>query len=382
MSNLQLALIAIGIVLILLVLLFNWWQDQRVRRQMHDQFSMGDEHDNDVLLKDRKPVAPTQKVPAGKQEKRAAASRQDPVFADNEPASSATFAIPAVAAAAAVGASGAVQDPEDLHDEESVDDMTEGVIELHFATPVSGADLHRYTRNALQAGSKPLRYFAESEEGLHRAQLRPDENYVTLQMAVLLANRAGALGEIEWSQAWAKADDIAHEFDASVESPDVPALLRRAEKLDQVCANLDTQVGLTVQLAQPRPVRSVIDVARAKGFTEYRNGLAWMNHDGLPRFVLLLAGEHADDPANAGVNRVDLLLDVPCSPPDDTPFARMMAVARDLALSLDGQLVDDSGRPVMEGSEHAIDEQIRGIYEELEQQGLQAGSPRALRVFS
>ena len=362
MSNLQLALIAIGVVLILLVLLFNWWQDQRVRKQMHDQFSMGDEHETDVLLKDRKPLAPAQKIPA---------DRQDPVFAgDVEP----------VAAAAAAPVS--LPEIEEQHDEERVDDMTEGVIELHFAAPVSGADLHRYTRNASHAGSKPLRYFAESEEGVHRAQLRADEYYVSLQMAIVLANRAGALGEIEWSQAWAKADEIAHEFDASVESPDVPALLRRAEKLDEVCANLDTQVGLTVQLAQPHPVRSVIDVARAKGFTEYRNGLAWMNHDGLPRFVLLLAGEHADDPANAGVNRVDLLLDVPCSPPDDTPFARMMAVARDLALSLDGQLVDDSGRPVMEGSEHAIDEQICGIYEELEQQGLQAGSARALRVFS
>ena len=367
MSNLQLALIAIGIVLILLVLLFNWWQDQRVRRQMHEQFSMGDEHENDVLLKDRKPVAPVNRAPV---------DRQDPVFA-SEPDEPAVTA-PAPAAQAA----GVAHEMEDQHDEEAVDEMTEGVIELHFAEPVSGADLHRYTRNTLYAGSKPLRFFAETDSGLHRAQLRADEQYVSLQMAVLLANRAGALGEIEWSQAWAKADEIAHEFDASVESPDVPALLRRAEKLDQVCANLDTQVGLAVQLAQPHPVRSVIDVARAKGFTEYRNGLAWMNHDGLPRFVLLLAGEHADDPANAGVNRVDLLLDVPCSPPDDTPFARMMAVARDLALSLDGQLIDDSGRPVMEGSEHAIDDQIRGIYDELEQQGLQAGSPRALRVFS
>ena len=368
MSNLQLALIAIGIVLILLVLLFNWWQDQRVRRQMHEQFSMGDEHENDVLLKDRKSVAPVQKAPA---------DRQDPVFASdlNESASTAPAAAPMAAAMP-------VHDMDGQHDEEAVDEMTEGVIELHFATPVGGADLHRYTRSALYAGSKPLRFFAETDDGLHRADLRADENYVSLQIAVLLANRAGALGEIEWSQAWAKADEIAHEFDASVESPDVPALLRRAGKLDQVCANLDTQVGLTVQLAQPHPIRSVIDVARAKGFTEYRNGLAWMNHDGLPRFVLLLAGEHADDPANAGVNRVDLLLDVPCSPPDDTPFARMMAVARDLALSLDGQLIDDSGRPVMEGSEHAIDEQIRGIYEELEQQGLQAGSSRALRVFS
>ncbi len=360
MSNLQLALIAIGVVLILLVLLFNWWQDQRVRKQMHEQFSLGDEQDTDVLLKDRRPVAPAHKMPA---------DRRDPVLG-------------AEAAAPTRDAVASEPAAETGHDEEVVDEMTEGVIELHFEEPVSGADLHRYTRSALHAGSKPLRFFAESEDGLHRAQLRADENYVALQMAVQLANRTGALTEIEWSQAWSKADEIAHEFDASVESQDVPALLRRAEKLDQVCANLDTQVGLTVQLTQPRPIRDVIDLARAKGFTEYRNGLAWMNHDGLPRFVLLLAGEHADDPANAGVNRVDLLLDVPCSPPDDTPFARMMAVARDLALSLDGQLVDDSGREVMEGSEHAIDEQIRGIYMELEQQGLQAGSPRALRVFS
>src|SRR5690606_9731399 len=98
---------------ILLVLLFNWWQDQRVRKQMHDQFSMGDEHETDVLLKDRKPLTPAQKIPA---------DRQDPVFArDAEP----------VSAAAAAPAS--EPEAEDQHDEERVDDMTEGVIDLHFA---------------------------------------------------------------------------------------------------------------------------------------------------------------------------------------------------------------------------------------------------------
>src|SRR5690606_30851316 len=106
---------------------------QRVRRQMHDQFSMGDEHENDVLLKDRKPVAPVHKTPI---------DRQDPVFTADPDASVADG--PKVAAASVPS-----HDPEDLHDEEAVDEMTEGVIELHFATPVSGADLHRYTRNAV-----------------------------------------------------------------------------------------------------------------------------------------------------------------------------------------------------------------------------------------
>lgn len=38
MSDLQIGLIALGVLLILLVLGFNWWQDRRVRRRMQAHF--------------------------------------------------------------------------------------------------------------------------------------------------------------------------------------------------------------------------------------------------------------------------------------------------------------------------------------------------------
>ena len=44
MSDLQIGLIGLGVLLILLVLSFNWWQDRRVRRKMQSHFPIA-EHD-------------------------------------------------------------------------------------------------------------------------------------------------------------------------------------------------------------------------------------------------------------------------------------------------------------------------------------------------
>lgn len=42
MSDLQIGLIVLGVLLILLVLGFNWWQDRRVRRRMQEHFPARD----------------------------------------------------------------------------------------------------------------------------------------------------------------------------------------------------------------------------------------------------------------------------------------------------------------------------------------------------
>src|SRR5690625_5925372 len=47
MSDLQIGLVLLGVALIVVVLLFNWWQDRRVRRQMKTQFP---QVDNDPLM--------------------------------------------------------------------------------------------------------------------------------------------------------------------------------------------------------------------------------------------------------------------------------------------------------------------------------------------
>ncbi|NLY63592.1 MAG: hypothetical protein GX070_01330 [Alcaligenaceae bacterium] len=357
MSNLQLSLIALGVVLILLVLLFNWWQEQRVQRKMRSKFP---EPEQDPLLSE----IPLQNHPS--------AFREEPVFGVSEEGEQPVSLDPAPAAVSA----------RQEHDEETVDEVCEGVIDLRFPAPVGGAQLIQHLRACRKAGSKAIRYFAETADGYHRAKLHPDESYTSLQMAVVLANRQGALTNIEWSQAVVMADKLAHVFDASMESPDAEALIKRAQVLDELCASLDTQVGLTLKLEGTQPVSAIVSIARRMSFVEYGNDFAWCDENGQPRFLMVLASEPGQQVRSAGVDHIGLLLDVPHSPPDEHSFARMVAVGRELATALRAQLVDDSGRPVVEGAEVAIDRKLVELYAEFEKQGIPAGSSRAQRVFS
>jgi len=354
MSNLQLSLIALGVVLILLVLLFNWWQEQRIQKKMRSKFP---EPEQDPLLS----AEPIQTHPG--------ALREEPAFglSDEDPALAPEVAVASL---------------KQLHDDETVDEVCEGVIDLHFASAIPGDRLLAQIQSSRQAGTKAIRYFAETADGYHRARLHPNESYISLQMAVVLANRQGPLNEIEWSQALVMADKLAHVFDASTESPNADALLKRAQSLDELCANLDTQVGLTLKLEGTQPVAAIVDIVRRMSFVEYGNDFAWCNEDGVPRFLLLLGNEPGQRVRSAGVDRIGLLLDVPRSPADENAFGRMLAVAKELAVALRAQLVDDSGRPVMDGAEVGIDRKLVELYNELEKQGIPAGSSRALLVFS
>jgi len=338
MSDLQIGLISLGVVLILVVVCFNWWQDRRVRQRMQEHFPEGD-HD---------PLLGGLTTPAGRRE-------------------------PGIGAAAADPAS---------DDAAEVDPACEAVIDISFAQPVPGAELHGAVHAIHKAGDKPVRIFAGRENGGHRAHLREDESYVSMQLAVLLANRSGALTDIEWSHLWTQAQDLAERFEGLVEGPEQAQVLARAQQLDELCASLDAQVALAIRLEAALPVQDVARVVKEAGFLTHGRQLAWMAESGVPRFTLLFDGVPAADVQSAGVDRLDLLLDVPRSVPDEQAFSRMACVGRDLAARLRATLVDEQGRPVAEGADHTVDVKLFELYNNLERAGFPAGTERTIRLFS
>jgi hypothetical protein len=344
MSDLQIGLISLGVVLILVVVVFNWWQDRRVRQKMQEHFP---ETEADPLM-------------GGAAQ---AAGRREPGFGlhtvNDEP----------------------VHDT--LPDDEAeVDPTCEVVIDINFHQAVPSDQLYAAIQAIRRVGNKPVRIFAESDAGGHRARLRPGESYASMQLAVLLANRGGPLSDIEWSHLWTIAQSLAERFDGSVEGPEQALVMARAKQLDELCAGLDAQVGLALRLGGTKPVPQVVQVVKDAGFLVHGKQLAWMSESGVPRFTLLFDGVHADEVQSAGVDRIDLLLDLPNSPADEQAFSRMVSVGRDLSGRLHAVLVDDQGRPVAEGSDHAIDEQLLEMYRKLEQAGFPAGAERTVRVFS
>ncbi|AOB32175.1 hypothetical protein AKI39_17845 [Bordetella sp. H567] len=373
MSDLQIGLIVLGVLLILMVLGFNWWQDRRVRRRMQAHFP-SNEHDPLLGGGGHEVGAPHAAAGQGAH----APQRREPGFAGT--AAAGTVRTSGMHADTAAGSPSAA--PVDSDDSEEADPACEVVIEVTFAEPVRGADLLPVTQSMRSAGRKPMRVFGQTDDQRHRARLRGDERYGALQIAVLLANRTGPLTAIEWSQAWARAQDLGERFDAAIEGPDQQAVLEQAARLDDTCAALDTQVGLTLLLGGAQPAAEVLAVARDLGFIHDGPRLVWMSDVGLPRFTLMRGDGAAFDAGMGGVERLNLLLDVPCSPPDERAFGRMVEVGRQLAQRLRAELVDDQGKPLADASVAVIDERLQVLFGQLEQAGLRAGSARALRVFS
>ncbi len=349
MSELQIWLIALGAAVIVLLFAFNWWQDRRIRKRMQAHLPVVDQ---DPLLADMAN----------------ADTRREPGLA-SEPYLS------------GFGLAGGEGDSS-VADEDEPDPSCEVVIELAFAHPVSGEQLLSALHPLRSAGRKPLRVFAQDTEGHCSRRIRHDAQYVSVQVAVLLANRSGALTDIEWSQVWNKLQSIADHLEATVEGPDQQTVLDMASKLDDTCAALDTQVGLTLLLSSMRPVGEITAVAKAIGFVPEMGRFVWLGDHGLPCFTLSRADAESFDAGMASVDRLAMLLDVPCCPADERAFSRMVEVGTELARRLGAELVDDSGRPMQPGSETVIDERLQALFGQLESAGLRAGSVRARRVFS
>ncbi|MCI2807090.1 cell division protein ZipA C-terminal FtsZ-binding domain-containing protein [Eoetvoesiella caeni] len=340
MSELQIGLISLGILLIIVVLCFNWWQDRRVRRRMQEQFPEGE---HDPLMGGLAP----------------APGRREPGLSTL-----------------------AANDSEQNEDGVEADPACEAVIDISFAQPVPGRQLYEAIQGVNKVGSKPVRIFAAHEGNGHRLQLRENESYVSMQLAVLLANRSGPLTDIEWSHLWTIAQSLAERFEGAVEGPEQARVLERAKQLDSLCAGLDAQVGLALRLKGTRAVADVDRIVKEAGFLAYGRQLAWMSESGVPRFTILFDGLPIEDVQSAGVDRLDLLLDLPNSPADEQAFSRMASVGRDLAGRLDAELVDDQGRPLSDGADHAIDAQLFELYAALAGHGFPASEARTVRLFS
>lgn len=336
----QIGLILIGIILIIAVFLFNWWQDRRLLKKMQEHFP---EQEADPLMTG------------------SGAVRREPGIQSlvlDEPLSPG----------------------ED--DSEEVDSAIEAVIDISFADPVESVQLADALSSIPDCSSKPVRMFAESSDGGHRSRLRAGESYSSLQLAVLLANRSGPLTDIDWSTLWSFAQEIANRFDGELEGPEYQDVVQKAQVLDEFCASLDAQVGVVLQLPQSSSTESVTGVLVNSGFSRKSSHLAYANEEGVSYFTAWFNGKPIQEFNSSQVERLDLVLDLPNSPADNQAFTRMAGLARDLAHRLDAQVLDDQGRPLPEHTDSAIDEQLYTIYQRLEEAGFTAGGSRAARIFS
>jgi len=213
--------------------------------------------------------------------------------------------------------------------------------------------------------------------------------YHAFQAGVQLANRIGALNDIEFSEYVIKTQAFADAIGGAAEFPDMLEEVARARELDQFASEHDAQLSFTVCATSAAWSPGYIHQHAARwgfvaGVIPGRMVLA-AAVQGLPPILSLsfdTQAAMADDPALSAIREFTLSLDVPQVPREERAFARLREAARILGQEMDGVITDGAGHALTESDLNAIAVDLEQLYDALDLRELSAGSPQARRLFS
>ncbi len=247
------------------------------------------------------------------------------------------------------------------------------VVDIQFGQAVASERLIAATGNVRRVGAKPVIFEGIAQNGDYEPFV-PGERFHGLRAGVLMANRHGPLNAMEFSDFAALVQKIADATGGKVTLPDMNEVLNRARALDAHCAQLDAQVGLNVVTSDALSPADLAAAARDLGLAERGNNrFAHLGEHGEVLFSFSLA----DSP-----NRITLLLDVPRAPSANSPWNQMLLCAQRTVARFGGRLVDDADKPLSAEALDRIGNQLSQRYQSLAAASFDAGSPVALRLFN
>lgn len=270
-----------------------------------------------------------------------------------------------------------------------IDALIDAIASLTVESPVSGEMVLGHQPTTRRAGSKPfLIEGMNAETGEWEAPL-PGQLYSELQAGVQLANRTGALNQIEYSEFVQKIEPFAEAIGAMADFPDMLDAASRARELDAFASQCDAQLAVHLQARSAAwSVGYIHQHAARHGFVPGvlpgRLVLPSAEEGAPPVLTLTFDSQAAlaDDPNRAAVRDVTLSFDVPQTDPAAEPFVAWQASAQALSLGMDAVIVDDNGQPLSPEGFAAIGSELSQLYDALSKRDLSAGSAAARRLFS
>ncbi|MDM0111092.1 cell division protein ZipA C-terminal FtsZ-binding domain-containing protein [Variovorax sp. J22R133] len=240
-----------------------------------------------------------------------------------------------------------------------------------------------------RAGSKPVAIEGLNERTGQWEQPLQGQRYRGFQAGVQLANRTGALNEIEYSEFVVKAQAFADAINGTPEFPEMLDEVARARELDQFASSHDAQLSFVLRAQH---------AAWSPGYVQQTAARLGFVAGMMPGRMVLPTGEAgmppvlglsfdtqaalADDPTQSAIRELTLSLDVPQVERAERPFERMRDAASGLARDMDGVVTDGDGQLLREATMDIIGADLEQLYDTLDTRDLAAGSALARRLFS
>jgi hypothetical protein len=348
MSTLQISLAAIGALLLVIVLLHGAWTSRKNRPKQAS-------HGSHTMAVDAAESAASG-VPL---------ARQEPAF-DNSLEALTTLTLP--------------------EKKVGLDTLIDVIAPITVDTQVSGEAALAAMPATRRAGSKPFAVEGLSIETGEWEAPTAGQRYSAFQAGVQLANRTGALNQIEYSEFVMKAQAFADAVSGEPEFPEMHDEVARARELDQFASQHDAQLSFTMRAAS---------IAWSPGYVQQNAARLGFVAGAIPG-RMVLPGVHvailglsfdsqaamAEDPEQTALREVTLALDVPQVGRSEQPFARMCEAALALATAMDGVIMDDNGSRIRAEAMEVIHADLEKLYDTLDARELSAGSLLARRLFS
>ena len=411
MSSLQIGLIAAGVLLVIAVIVYNVWQERRVTRRLAASRAGAERERPEPARRAAERVEPT----LGANPIASASERGDTPVRHAANAGGASYtppgdiieapeALDAATESTDEAALATVSDPEVAADEAPArlieparvasatdaqpDHEIESIIPLTPQAPVPAgalaAGLHART-------GKRLRWFGRPDARSDWQLLASESpgRFADVIACLLLADRNGAASRAQLDTFARLVGDVAASLPATCAVPDLAQETQRAESLDRLCAELDVQIGLTVQMPEPAsiPGTRLRGVAEAAGFHLSNAGRFEFVSEDTGTLLYTLQNLRPDAFSAemlrlTATNGVVFLLDVARLADPVRTFDQMKVAAKRMATTLGAELVDDNRRPLDDAALAAIREQVQAAAEALRAVHIVPGTPRALALFS
>jgi FtsZ-interacting cell division protein ZipA len=352
MSELQIALLSLGLLAIVAVYVYGWWQQWRYRRKFGSVFK---------------------------------SSHADALYEGGDAAPVEQSGRPALEEIASESHAAALpDDPCALLNANS-----DFIIELQLSEPSPAAVLVGLWQRKFDF-RKPVQVCGMTLASGQWERVIAESHmlYQRYRIALQLVDRSGAISAAKLADFRDLVLGVARNIDARTTVPDADAAYQQAVQLDEFCASVDQMVGVNLVPSGDRLIRA-IDISRAAGLhgmtLEADGAFHLLDVHGNSLFSLInqdtVPFQHhtLETFATAGIT---LLLDVPRVEDPTQRFDQMMRVATDLANGLQLSVVDDHRMPLGDKGLALSRAQIAGVDALMRNNGIAPGSAHALRLFS
>ena len=378
MSDLQLALIVVGIVVVAAVYAYNRYQELQLRRRVESRFA---QRPDDVLMSQAPAAAPSYED-----------ERVEPSFEPAPQGPSAMQSLPAADAPAPGAAELQAPRPAAVHEPPAAavaQSAIDYVCSIEAVEPIAAAALEAFAKAANAIG-KPAAVYGWNAHAADWVPLPcPGAGPITrVQASMQLADRGGAVNRVQLSSLRDLAQQLAEESGGTCRCADIDQAAKAAADIDRFCGQVDISLGCNVvprsggALAGTK-LRGLLESA---GFALEPSGrFVQRSEDGSQ----LLCAEDIDGGAltaerlrTGTIAGLTLTLDVPRVSGGVRAFERMLELARHLAHALDAVVVDDNRTELTDAGLKLIRQQLKSVHAAMEAHGIPAGGALATRLFS